>query len=380
MKHTRLLILTVAALLAALPAALRAAESDAPAQADVFVAGQDGVHTYRIPAMIVAPSGALLVFCEARKEGIRDASPTDMVLKRSLDGGKTWRPLQVVARGEGADAIMNPCAVVDRDSDTVLLFCVNTNRRDRGEHRRHLLLSSKDNGATWSPPADVGRQIADYDDTFVPGPGVGIQTAAGRIVIPGYTCTKPDFKTEKGLYSRVIYSDDHGQSWRMGKPVSADTDEAQVVELADGRLLLNMRQGMGQGCRGVAVSKDGGESWGPVSWDRALPECPCQASIVRFSRADRDGKSRILFANPDNTGASYGAVERTRLTVRISYDEAQTWPVKKLIHAGPCSYSSLVRLPGAAVGLVFEGGEKHRREWIRFVRLPLEWLTDGKDS
>ena len=355
------------------------AASSQPVKTDVFVSGQDGVHTYRIPAMIVSPSGALLVFCEARKEGIRDASPTDMALKRSLDGGKTWLPLQTLVRGEGTDAIMNPVAVVDRDAGTVFLFCCNTNRRTRGEHRRHLLLSSRDDGQTWSAPADIGSQIADYDDTFVPGPGCGIQTQSGRLVIPGYTCNQPDFKTEKGLFSRVIYSDDHGKSWRMGKPVSADTNESQLIELADGRLMLNMRQGTGQSCRAVALSKDGGQSWEPVYWDKALNECPCQASILRHSHTDKDGRSRVLFANPDNAGARYGAVERTKMTVRISYDEAQTWPVKKLIHAGPSSYSALVRLPDGDVGLVFEGGEKHRREWIRFMRLPLAWLAEGKE-
>ncbi len=353
--------------------------SEGPARTDVFVAGQDGVHTYRIPAMIVSPSGALLVFCEARKQGIGDASPTDMVLKRSLDGGRTWLPMQTLVRGEGTDAIMNPCAVLDRTSGTVFLFCCNTNRAQRGEHRRHLLLASRDDGRTWSPPTEIGSQTAEYNDTFVSGPGVGIQTTAGRLVIPGYTSHDPDFRNEKGLRSRVLFSDDHGQSWHMSQPVSADTNESQVVELVDGRLMLNMRQGTGQSCRAVAISKDGGESWEDVSWDRTLNECPCQASFLRYSRADVDGKSRILFANPDNAGAQYG-VERTKMTVRISYDEGQTWPVKKLIHAGPSSYSSLVRLPDGDVGLVFEGGEKHRREWIRFTRLPLAWLTDGADS
>ena len=98
-----------------------------------------------------------------------------------------------------------------------------------------------------------------------------------------------------------------------------------------------MRQGTGQSCRAVAVSTDGGETWEPVSWDRALNECPCQASFLRHSSADKNGRSTILFANPDNSGERFGVVERTKLTVRISYDEAQTWPVKKLISPNVCS-------------------------------------------
>jgi sialidase-1 len=303
-----------------------------------------------------------------------------MVLKRSLDEGATWLPLQTLVKGEDADAIMNPVAVVDQATRTVFLVCCNANRRARGEHRRHLLLSSSDDGETWTEAQDIGPRIAAYDDTFVPGPGVGIQTRSGRLVIPGYTSPETiDEQGETGFRSCVIYSDDHGQTWRLGRPVSADTNESQVIELADGRLMLNMRQGAGQCCRAVAASADGGESWGPVHWDRALNECPCQASMVRHSDADRYGRSIILFANPDNAGERYGVVERSRMTVRVSHDEAQTWPVKILVHAGPSSYSGLVRLASGDAGLVFEGGETHRREWIRFCRLPLSWLSGRQD-
>ena len=144
--------------------------------------------------------------------------------------------------------------------------------------------------------------------------------------------------------------------------------------------MLNMRGNMGMSCRGVSVSKDGGATWGKVRWDHALNECPCQGSIVRYSDAEKDGKDRLLFANPDNRGERFNVVERTKMTVRMSYDEGKTWPVKKLIHAGPSSYSGMVRLPNGDIGLIFEGGEKHRREWIRFVRFSLAWLTDGADS
>ena len=127
--------------------------------------------------------------------------------------------------------------------------------------------------------------------------------------------------TKTGFFSRVIYSDDHGESWTLGQPVSEFSDESQVVELADGRLMLNMRGDMGKDCRGVALSDDGGQSWSPVRWDRQLPECPCQASILRYSLAKEGGQNRLLFANPNNSGERYGAVERTRMTVRMSLDE-----------------------------------------------------------
>ncbi|NQT17196.1 MAG: exo-alpha-sialidase [Planctomycetes bacterium] len=151
------------------------------------------------------------------------------------------------------------------------------------------------------------------------------------------------------------------------------------MELVDGKLMVNMRDNTGKSCRAVATSSDGGQTWSEPSWDRALNECPCQASLIRYDDARAHGRSRLLFANPDVSGERYGVVHRTRMTVRLSYDGGKTWPVEKLIHAGPSSYSSLVRLPDGDVGLVYEGGQQHRREWIRFARISLAWLTDGQD-
>lgn len=357
-----------------LPVALCASDTT---HAVVFSAGEAGIHTFRIPAMVATRRGGVLVFAEARKEGIGDASPTDMVLKRSTDGGRSWRPMQTLVRGKGTDAIMNPVAIADPSSATIWLMYCLTNRKERGEHRSHFLISSRNGGRTWTKPRDMSPSIKGYDDTFVPGPGVGIRTRSGRLVIPGYTSVEhPDFKTEKGMHSRVIFSDDGGRTWVMGDAVSIDANECQVAELSDGRLMLNMRQAMGEACRAVALSRDGGMHWDRLRYDRALNERPCQASLLRY--APGEGTSRtLLFANPDIEGATY-AEDRRRMTLRVSLDDGTSWPVKKLVHAGPSSYSGIVRLPDGAVGLVFEGGEQHRREWIRFVRLPWDWLLpDG---
>ncbi|MBX7257816.1 MAG: SUMF1/EgtB/PvdO family nonheme iron enzyme [Candidatus Hydrogenedentes bacterium] len=345
-----------------------------PEIVDVFVAGSEGVNTYRIPSMLLAPDGTLLAFCEARKESQDDASPTDMVLRRSVDGGRSWLPTQVLVHGIGNEALMNPCAVVDRATNTVLLACMKANKIGPNRNQ-HFLLLSQDNGQTWSEPMDIGDRIANYNDSFVPGPGVGIQMQSGRLVIPGYAGT-PDEVLEENFYSRVLYSDDHGQNWTLGAPVPQFSDESQAVELRDGSLMLNVRGNMGMSCRGVAISENGGETWSRFYWDRALKECPCEASLIRYGCDEKDGKNALLFANPDNSGECYGILERTKMTVRASFDEGKTWPVKRLLHPGPSSYSTMVRLPDGDIGILFEGGEKHRREWIRFARFSMAWLAD----
>jgi sialidase-1 len=359
-------------------ASLEAMQAGTPKTTDVFVGGAEGVDTYRIPSLLVAGDGSLLLFCEARKVSIEDASPTDLVLRRSLDGGKTWLPMQVLVRGTGNEALMNPCPVLDRSNHRILLFGVNAHALGENRHKL-LLLSSTDHGKTWSAPEEAASRVTGYLDTFVPGAGVGIQMRGGRLIIPGYAGDF-DNDTKSGFASRVMYSDDHGGRWTLGDPVPQFSDESEAVELSDGRLMLNVRGDMGTSCRGVAISKDGGRHWAEFRWDRALNECPCQASILRYSACGEPGGPRLLFSNPDNAGETFGLVDRSRMTVRLSYDEGKTWPIKKLIHAGPSSYSLLVRLPDGDIGLVYEGGEKHRREWIRFVRFSLAWLTDGADQ
>lgn len=353
-------------------------EAGAPDFTDVFVAGAEGINTYRIPSLLVAPNGSLLAFCEARKESQADASPTDMVLRRSQDGGRTWLPLQVLVPGQGKEALMNPCPVVDYTNHTIILLCDKANAV-RPDHHEHFQLVSRDNGQTWTAPARIGDRIANYDDSFNPGPGVGIQLRTGRLVVPGYA-GEVNEETDENWYSRVLYSDDYGKTWTLGPPVPELSDESQAVELSDGTLMLNMRGNMGLSSRGVATSRDGGQTWSGLRWDRTLNECPCQASLIRYSLGGRGGKNRLLFANPDNAGEKFGILERTRMTVRLSYDEGKTWPCKRLIHAGPSSYSSLVRLPNGDIGMLLEGGEKHRREWIRFIHFSLSWLTRGTDD
>src|SRR5213595_66313 len=97
-----------------------ASQPAAPMQTDIFVAGAEGYHTFRIPSVVVSKKGTVLAFCEGRKNSRSDTGDIDVVLKRSLDNGATWQRMQVVA-DFGVDTIGNPCPVVDRDTGTIWL-------------------------------------------------------------------------------------------------------------------------------------------------------------------------------------------------------------------------------------------------------------------
>jgi sialidase-1 len=160
-------------------------------QADLFVSGHEGYHTFRIPALVVAPGGVLLAFAEGRRHGRGDAGEIDLVLKRSTDGGATWSPIQIIASERGMTC-GNPCPVVDTDTGVIWLpFCKNL--ADGGETlicqgkapRTVWLTHSVDGGVTWARPVEITAAVKQPDWTwYATGPGHGIQLRSGRLVVP----------------------------------------------------------------------------------------------------------------------------------------------------------------------------------------------------
>ncbi len=348
-------------------------------QNDVFVAGRDGVFQYRIPALVTSNEGTLIAACDARKDrGGDPPNNIDHVCKRSLDGGRTWKPLQVVADFPGAEAAGDPCLLVDRQTGTVWVFyawCpegIGTKASQpglSGSTLRVYAMTSDDDGVTWSKPRDLNPMVKDPDwNAMWCSPGRGFQTREGRLLVPSSSLR------DGASYSQMFASDDHGQTWKTLTASGDKTNEHMAVELADGRLMANMRSRHGQGCRAVSTSSDGGRTWSELVHDPDLVEPVCQGSFIRYtSRQDGYAKDRLLFSNPASR-------KREKMTVRLSYDEGKTWPVSKVIHAGPAAYSCLTVLADGTIGLLYERGEKSAYEKITFARFDLEWLTDGKDK
>ena len=351
----------------------------APRYTEVYTSGEKGYNTFRIPSVIATSRGTLLAFAEARREGAGDAGDIDLVLKRSEDGGISWSPLQVVG-DNGANTFGNPCPIVDRTTGTIWLLTTQNRGTDREKDiiagtsqagRSVAVLHSTDDGVTWSAPADITASVKQADWTwYATGPGVGIQTRTGRLVIPANHAVSGT----ASHHSHVVFSDNGGRSWQIGGSADAGTNESQVVELADGRLMLNMRNHppKTENFRMVATSDDGGRTWSQAKADRVLIEPPAQASLLRLTTAAADGRHRLLFSNP-------ASVRRERMTVRLSEDEGTTWRSSRIVHEGPAAYSSLVVLPDRPIGLLFERGDRSPYEMVTFVRLTLEWLTEGRE-
>lgn len=372
----RLLATWVVVAIGASGAPGRAADPKAPASrpplVDAFQSGQDGYHTYRIPALVTTPKGDLLAICEGRKTSRADHGDVDIVARRSTDGGRTWEPMTRIYE-EGGDqkiTIGNPCPVVDRIKGVIWLPLTRDNKDV-------LITSSADDGRNWSAPRVITSQVKRNNWTwYATGPGNGIQLTRGphkgRLVIPCDHRLAGVADRRASSRSHVIYSDDHGKTWRAGGGTQPKMNECAVVELADGSLLLNMRSFRGRQRRAIAFSRDGGQTWSACREDPALIEPVCQAAMIRWTRpsAGKAGKTGpLLFCNPASTR------RREQLTIRISRDDGKTWPQSRLLYAGSSAYCSLAVLPNGDVGVLFERDEYRK---LTFARLPAGWLTQQK--
>lgn len=346
---------------------------------DVFISGKEGYDTYRIPAVLTTSIGTILAFSEGRSS-LSDHAENDIVLKRSLDGGFTWTPLEVIAE-DGENCLNNPTAVQIGETGRILLM-YQRYLKGFDEHKaepgfngdkvcRTYIVYSDDDGVSWSDPEEVTRSVK--RETVVTstatGPGVGIELTrgkhAGRIIMPFNQGPYGNWK----VYA--AYSDDQGKTWDYGEVAPEHSagmgNEVQMVEMPDGTVQLNARSASGNKFRKVAFSKDGGETWSGLVDHPELPEPECMGSILRFSFTWRSDRSRILFSNPASQE------KRETGTIRISYDEGKSWPVSKVIHNGSFAYSCLTKIDPETVGMLYE---KDNYGKITLAIIPLVWLED----
>lgn len=337
----------------------------------LFVSGEQGYGRYRIPALIASPKGTLLAFCEGRRKAAGLTGDIDLVLRRSFDDGKTWEPQQLVA-DDGPNTLGNPCPVVDRTTGMIWLPFTRSLGQDTEQEiidgtsdgvTTVWITKSADDGATWSTPVEISATTRDPSWTWYGnGPGIGVQLADGRLLIPSYHAERGT----KIYRSHAVYSDDHGATWQRGATVGEHTAECQAIVRRDGQVVLNMRGTNKQGVRTLATSRDGGKSWSTPALDTNLPEPACQAALFDYSRSGEP--SRWLFSNPPGPG-------RSKLTLRLSRDEGQTWPLAKMLDAVTTEYSCLARLADGSIGCLYERSPgKTYSVQICFIRCSLEWL------
>ena len=349
----------------------------------VFANNTEGYEHLYPAAIVRSRQNTLLAFVEGKR---RDQSPRYILVRHSTDDGRTWGPMNAIFESGDELSIGNVCPVVDYQTGTIwLAFC------GRGPDRFEdcvFVTHSTDDGRTWAEPVEITGDVKKPEwGYYYTGPGHGIQLESGRLLFPchhsGRNSTQEDFKEFTRLKgSHVFYSDDHGRTWNLGGESDRFMDECQVVERADGSLLLSMRNYLGDfrlgdplsgsQQRAFAISTDGGLSWSESTLNPQVYCTACMASIIRYSLRPAAAENRILCSGPGGPG-------RENTTVRLSYDDGRTWPVARVIREGRVAGSDLVVLPDGTIGLLYSHGPTGW-DLTSFARFTLEWLTDGKDS
>ncbi len=336
----------------------------APHIVDLDVRGV-GAPVFRIPALAVTTSGTLLAAYDARPTMADVPSHIALVLRRSRDGGATWGERVVVRADSAPFGFGDPSFVVDGSTGRVWLFHVasvrqgfsgsSTGVRDDDPNVLHADVSwSDDDGSTWEHRR-LTSMIKDssWGGIFATS-GLGIQLQRG--LYAGRLIQQFVIRKQGANYGASVFSDNHGATWRMGALVGPGVDENKVVELSDGTVQLNARA---TPYRLVAVSRDGGATYGALRSDSTLIDPANNASIVRASGG------ALLFSNTADRSA------RTRLTLRLSCDDGTTWQTSRVLVRGAAGYSTMAVLSNGDVGVLFERGAYAA---ISYARIPALWV------
>lgn len=375
--------------------AVTAQEAQHFRELSLFENGKEGYACYRIPAIITAPNGDLLAFAEGRVKGCNDYGNLDIVMKRSKDNGLSWSDL-IVAVDNGNLQAGNPAPVVDlldkRFPEGRIFLVYNTGNNHEGEVRKgHGLrevwyITSTDLGQTWTEPVNITLSVhrpnqpeinpaytfsedwRSYANT--PGHAIQLQKGkyAGRLFIPAnHSAGEPQEKFNE-YRAHAFYSDDHGASWELSESVAIpSSNESIAVELADGRVMQNIRHQNGESRnRIVAISNDGGATWDSTYFDSQLISPVCQASILGYKTAMEE--QVLLFSNPASKD------RRENMTVRVSYDEGKNWNISRQVRPGASAYSDLVIQKDQQIGLLYEHGNGGG---IHYAHFNYAWLVGG---
>ncbi len=324
--------------------------------------------------VIESKDGRLCLVYSRFRGGAEDDAPADVVMRTSVDDGKTWSADRMLVSGEGKLNVMS-VSLLRLPSGEILLFYL---RKNTWNDMPMMVQRSKDELHTLSEPVRVT-----VDDGYhVVNNARVLRLSTGRLVVPAalHPCPDGTAKTwSKWAIPRVFLSDDDGRTWR-GDSTDAEAEpdrsvvlqEPGIVELKDGRLMMWFRTD--RGAQYESFSDDKGERWTrPAPGRLASPLSP--ATIRRNPWTDE-----LVCVWNDHSGRHvFPAGKRTPLCLAVSRDEGKTWQPSRVIEGDPNGwycYTSMSFIKDRLILSYCAGDSKigglNRLKVVAFSR---EWLS-----
>lgn len=351
-----------------------------------------GSHYWRIPAMVVLhnqkgenakKNGRVVVMADNRFNHNGDLpNHIDVYERHSDDNGKTWSDSKLVAGSDADHKLINvanngfgDAALVETNEGRLIAIMVAGQAyfsSSPSSPNIPVIITSDDAGETWSTPRTLKDEL--YNGTYAEGQVQGSFAGSGRgLVLKRQSDPSRNGRimfamshrfTGKAIQEYIIYSDDEGETWQMS-PNSAYSggDESKLVELADGTVMISVRQ---SGKRGYNTSTDGGMTWGTQGrWDD-INGVACNGDILYFNE-------NVLLHSYINNGSA-----RKNLTVKASLDQGKTWTKEFVVCLPSSGYSTMDITGDGQVAIFYEDSACSTGYVQNYGVFPIDWLTPGE--
>jgi len=345
----------------------------------LFRPGDYDSNYWRIPTVRQLSDGTILVVNDKRNITENDLpGDIDVVARYSTDGGYTWsEPVYVADNAGRVDCGYGDPGLVELEDGTVICtFCggVNFYSSTWDNPQRSYYSVSRDHGRSWSEPVEITSMLwgpdpvnpfcTRYRSSFFSSGNSLILTHGphkGRILVANVATTDG---TGDGLCNHAVYSDDGGKSWKVSNlawGVSEASwghgDEAKMVQLKDGRILMSVRQ---WGERGYVISEDDGQTWGERNHWPQICTNACNGDLIRYD-------DNILLHSIPNS------MQRENVSVFLSFDEGKSWSEHKSICHYKSVYSSLTVLRDGTIAAYLEENPHGGCE-LWYENFSIDWL------
>lgn len=320
--------------------------------------------------------GELLYATTEFSESTSDFARARIIGKTSTDGGQTWGTARELQPNIGKLNVLG----------TTLRWLPHADDEPRRLGMLYSVTHGYDNIQTFlKVSADNGRTFGEPVLT-TPHPGYNIIVSdrmtllkSGRMLLPcSYTT---EIEKVNHMVCFCYFSDDGGKTWRKG---TGEIDlpkrgamEPDVVELSDQRLLMIMRNQLGN--ISVSDSSDAGDTWTdprPLA-DLKAPESPATIRVIPST-----GDLLLVWNDTYHPDADHGGA-RTPLTTAISTDGGETWRDKRQLESDESrtyAYTSLAFVRDRAVLSYYDEDRKTGRYSSRFRSLPVSWFYGEENT